>query len=148
MTEAATQEANEISHFELRGFLEKAIIDGYRNDPLVETDSDNKRIGLAVNVDLGRKLDRCLNQRLVPYLHKHKSRSKIFEIVITHDIIRELKRSRISNTTTMQALAREISNFEYGPLKLDGGTARVVRGPYDDFVKFLGCEFNDEGDLT
>ena len=64
VTEGATQEANEISHFELRGFLEKAIIDGYRNDPLVEIDSDNKRIDLAVNVDLGRKLDRCLNQRL------------------------------------------------------------------------------------
>jgi hypothetical protein len=142
--EAAAQEANEISHFELRGFLEKAIIDGYRNDPLIETDSQNNKIGLAVNVELGRKLDRCLNQRLIPYLHKHRSRSGIFEVVITHDIIRELKRSRISNTLTMQALAREIPNFEYGPLKLNDGTARVVHGPYDDFVKFLNCDFNDE----
>jgi hypothetical protein len=41
----------------------------------------------------------------------------------------------------MDALAREISNFKYGPLKINGGTARVVHGPYDDFVKFLKCDF-------
>ena len=48
---------------------------------------------------------------------------------------------------SMQALAREIPNFEYGSIKLNGGTARVVRGPYDGFVEFLDCDFKDEGDL-
>ena len=144
VVEAATQEANEMSHFELRGFLEKAIINGYRFDPLAEMDSFNEKIVLALDLDLGRKLDRCLNQRLVPYLHKHVSRSKIFEVAVTHDIIRELKRSKISNASTMQALAREIPNFKYGPLKLNGDTVRVVHGPYDDFVNFLNCDFKDE----
>jgi hypothetical protein len=47
---------------------------------------------------------------------------------------------------TLQTLARELPNFEYGPLKLSGVSARVVHGQYDDFVKFLDCEFDDEGD--
>jgi hypothetical protein len=42
----------------------------------------------------------------------------------------------------MQALAREIPNFEYGPMKLNGTTVRVVHGPYvlgSDFIDEEGC---------
>jgi hypothetical protein len=44
----------------------------------------------------------------------------------------------------MQALAREIPSFEYEPLKLNGETTRVVHGSYDNFVRFLECDFEDQ----
>lgn len=143
VTEAAIQEANETARFEIRGFLVQAINDGYRIDPDLRSKDDR-----TIEVSFQEKLDRCLQKKLVPYLHKHNSRSGISDVVITHDIVRELKKNKISNITTMQALSREIPNFQYGPLKLNGGTARVVRGPYDDFIKFLDCDFKDEGDST
>jgi hypothetical protein len=58
-------------------------------------------------------------------------------LVITHDIMKEIKRHKITNVGTMQALSRELPGFDYGPLKLQGKPQRVVHGFYDDFLKFL-----------
>ena len=138
VTAAAIQEVNETAHFEVRGLLEKGVNEVYRNDPIVDG------MGLRLEVSFQQKLDRCLNKRLIPYLHSHRGRTGVSEVVITHDIIRELKRNRISNITTMQALAREIPEFEYGSLKLNGETTRVVHGPYSDFAKFLDWNFEEE----
>jgi hypothetical protein len=138
VTAAAIQDASETAYFELRGFLEQAIIDGYRNDPIFDARENHREVAFQ------EKLDRCLNKRLVPYLHNHLNRTKLSEVVITHDIIRELIRYKISNITTMQALAKEIPGFEYGSLKLNGNTRRVVHGPYSDFTKFLNCSFDEE----
>jgi hypothetical protein len=63
--------------------------------------------------------------------------------VITHDVLREIKRFKIANIGTLQALAREIPNFTYGLLKLGGKNERVVHGPYEDFVKFLNIGFEE-----
>ncbi len=74
---------------------------------------------IIVEVDFDQKLDRCLAKKMIPYLHKHTSQTKISKVVMTHDIIREMRRNKIGNIGTLQAIARELPNFEYGPLKLN-----------------------------
>lgn len=137
VTETAIQEANDTAYFELRGFFIQGVNDAYRNDPSV----DEKNLRLEASFQ--QKLDRCLKKKLIPYLHDHYDKDRLSKIVLTHDVIAKLKRHKISNVTTMQALAKEIPNFAYDVLKLNTGSARVVHGPYEDFVKFLNCDFRE-----
>jgi hypothetical protein len=139
VTETAIEEANYTSYFELRGFFIQSINNAYRNDPMV----DEKN--LRIEVSFQEKLDRCLTKKLIPYLHDHHERTGVSNVVLTHDVIVELKRHKISNITTMPALAREIPQFEYGPLYLNNSkTMKAVHGSYKDFLKFLNCDFKEE----
>ena len=140
--ESAAQEASETTRFELLGLFVNAIHDGYRKDPIIETDAEGRRIYNDVN--LQRKFDRCLTQRLVTYLFNHMGRDKKSQVIITHEVMKEIKRNKITNVGTMQALANELPGFEYGPLFHDSKTIRVVHGPYDDFLKFLNFSADDE----
>jgi hypothetical protein len=139
VTETAIQEANDTAYFELRGFFIEDVNDAYRNDPSVDEEK-----GLRLEVSFQQKLDRCLTKKLIPYLHDYYDKDRVSKIVLTHDVIGELKRHKISNITTMQALAKEIPDFAYDVLKLNTGSARVVHGPYDYFVKFLNSDFREK----
>ena len=91
------------------------------------------------------RLNFCLKNKLLPYLHQHTRRYGIEEIIITHDILAELKRSvdHIEGITTLEDLGKEVSGFEYCQRKLGGINRKVLAGPRTEFVKFLEGEVND-----
>ena len=127
VTAKAIEEAEETNYFELRGFLESDINERFRLDPYRNSE------GYVTAATFPEKLDHCLSNRLVPYLHRRDKS----EIVITHDIIKELRKARIVNLTTMPALAKEIQDFKYEPTWFNGKTRRVIHGPYNSFITFL-----------
>ena len=58
--ENVIEQSNDETYFGLRGFLEQAIIEGYRTNFRIEPN------GLVVNFQM--KLTHCLDHRTVPYL--------------------------------------------------------------------------------
>ncbi|MGA7368758.1 MAG: hypothetical protein WBX01_06475 [Nitrososphaeraceae archaeon] len=131
------EETKELTYFELRSFFGQAIIDGYRKDPFLLRDSDGRII--ENEIDFEQKLTRCLTQRLIQYLHSRGDGT----IIITHDIVRELQNKRISNLITMQSIADEIQGFSLKNLRINGSQMKVVAGPYDKFLEFLNCKFQE-----
>lgn len=137
------EESNEITYFEVRAFLEQAIIDSYRKDPDHLRDSYGSEIPQSVTFE--NKLEICIAKRLISFLHKKFDKSKGCEmLVITQNVITELHNKRISNVITMQALADEIEGFEYRNLRINGKKMRVVIGAVEDFMRFLSCDFEEE----
>jgi hypothetical protein len=137
------EQSAESTYFELRGFFNRVIIDNYRKDPIIERDSDG-RIIYNDKIGLEQKLNQCVTKKLIEYLHQRDDGT----IIITHDIIQELQRNKITNVTTMQSLAEEIPGFVYKNMKVNGKVMRVVSGSYDDFlISFLNCKFEEDEEL-
>lgn len=132
------EETNELTYFELRSFFGQAIIDGYRKDPIILRDSDGSPIDNEIGFE--QKLDRCLKQRLIQFLHSRDGGT----VIITHDIVRELQNKKISNLITMQSIADEIEGFTLKPIRVNGKVMKVVSGKYEDFVEFLRSSFEEE----
>ena len=74
----------------------------------------------GVIINFITRLNFCLTNKLVPYLHEHTRRDNAQEIIITHDILTELKRSidHIEGITTMEDLGKEIPGFDYTSRRL------------------------------
>ena len=66
--ENVIEQSNDETYFALRGFLEQAIIEGYRKDFRIDPN------GVAVTFRM--RLSHCLDYRTVPYLIKHLSKPK------------------------------------------------------------------------
>ena len=66
--ENVIEQSNDETYFGLRGFLEQAVIEGYRTDFRIDPN--------GVVVDFKMKLSHCLDHRAVPYLIKHPSKPK------------------------------------------------------------------------
>jgi hypothetical protein len=118
------EENTEQAYFELRGFLMNQITNAYsRHIRTLYKEQDP-----GVTIQFSTRLDFCLTNKLVPYLQKHTRRDNIEEIIITHDILAELKRTidHIEGITTMEDLGKELSGFEYTSRKLGGKAQRVL----------------------
>ena len=134
------EENTEQAYFELRGFLMGQVTNAYSRHIRTlykEQDPD-------VVIDFITRLNFCLTNKLVPYLHKHTKRDKVEEIIITHDILAELKSEidDLEGITTMEDLGKEIPGFECASRKMAGKSWRVLAGTSKDFIDFL------EGKIT
>jgi hypothetical protein len=133
--QSAVQDSNEEKQFELVGFLRNAIQEAYRRDAAVEG-----RLGIEVNLQM--KINDCLRKASIPFLYEHKrNKGKEVEVVITANILSELKRYNRSQTNssnyTLAALASEIPGFKADQRKINGTNKKVACGPkvkFDDFL--------------
>ena len=142
------QEVSEERQFELRGFLQQAILEGYRRDSFTNphpstVDDDGKRIYTEVTFE--QKINYCLDNRSISFLHLCKRNSgHEIEIAITSNIRSELKRhDKLASAMTMNALASKIPGFEYDLRNVGGQRVRVICGPKSEFFSFLNCEVRE-----
>ena len=143
--ENVIEQSNDETYFGLRGFLEQAVLAGYRLNFRIDPNG-------AV-VDFKAKLSLCLDHGAVPYLIRRPARPKpdgthtAMEILITWNVIPELLKAKVPNITSLASLATEIPGFKYGNVKITGlkKAKKVVHGNYDDFVNFIKCTL--EGDV-
>jgi hypothetical protein len=136
------EENTEQAYFELRGFLMDQLTDAYsRHIRTLYKEQDP-----AVTIQFSTRLDFCLTNKLVPYLHEHKRRDGADEILITHDILAELQRTidHIEGVTTLEDLGKEMPGFEYTSRKLGGKARRVLAGNRNDFVDLLESDANED----
>jgi hypothetical protein len=142
-------EAGEEKQFELRGFLQQAIMEAYRrevytNPDPATLDNDGKRIK-EMSVSFDQKINYCLENKSVTFLHLVKRNSgHEREIAITSNIRSELQKyDRTKSVMTMNALASKIPGFESDLRNVGGARVRVICGPYSKFREFLNCEVRE-----
>jgi hypothetical protein len=92
----------------------------------------------AVVIDFMTRLNFCLDNKLVPFLHEHINKQGMNEIIITADIFSEIKRSgrEIMSLTHLEDLAKEIG-FEECQRKVNDQQRRVIAGTRQQFTDFL-----------
>ena len=131
------EENTEWAYFEVRGFLMDHITEAYSRH--IRTLYKEQDPGIVI--DFSTRLDFCIKNKLLPFLHSHTRKDNTEEIVITHDILKELtkKLDHIEGITTLEDLGKEIPGFEYCQRKLgpDNKNTKVLAGKHEDFVKFL-----------
>jgi hypothetical protein len=143
------QDLSEERQFEIRGFLQEAILEAYRREAFTNPDpstidSQGKRI-YDFHVSLEQKVNYCLDNNSVTFLHKCKrNMGQGIDIAITSNIRSELKKyDKLMSTMTMNALASKIPGFEYGLRNVDGQRVRVICGAKSSFDLFLKCEVTE-----
>ena len=82
------EENTEQAYFELRGFLMDQITNAYSRH--IRTLYKEQDPGVIINFIT--RLNFCLTNKLVPYLHEHTRRDNAPDIIITHDILTEAER--------------------------------------------------------
>jgi hypothetical protein len=130
----AVQESNEEKHFELVGFLRHTIQEAYRRDAMSEV-----RSGIKTTLQI--KINYCLQSESIPFLFEHKrNKGEEVEVVITANILSELRRynkSQTSNNYTLAALASKIPGFKVDQRKINGENKKVACGSKAKFYEFL-----------
>ena len=91
-----------------------------------------------INQPFDYRLNFCLKHNLIPFLNTNSNG----EIIITSDLIQELKNRRIYGISSLQEVSNIIDGFEYGQKKL--GKNRNVRAAYGSITQLL--EFLDMDD--
>ena len=86
------------------------------------------------NLPFENRLDFCLTHKLIPFLNTNKNK----EILITSDLLLELKKQRINYITSLSQVAKMINGFEYGQKKLGTRNVRAVYGSNVQLIDFLG----------
>jgi hypothetical protein len=138
------EENTEWAYFEVRGFLMGQITDAYsRHIRALYKEQDP-----GVVIDFNTRLNFCMINKLLPFLHQYIRKDGTEEVVITHDILKELTRKldHIEGITTLEDLGKEIPGFDYCQRKLgpDNRNTKVLAGKRDDFVKFLEGDIEDD----
>jgi hypothetical protein len=137
------EENTEWAYFEVRGFLMDHITEAYsRHIRTLYKEQDP-----GVVIDFNTRLNFCMTNKLLSYLHSHTKKDGTEEIVITHDILKELtkKLDHIEGITTLEDLGKEVPGFDYCQRKLgpDSRNTKVLAGKREDFVKFLEGNIED-----
>jgi hypothetical protein len=133
------EESSEETHFELRGFFVDKITNAYSRH--IRTLTSNQEV--VLDISFASRLDFCLNNDLIPFLHQHTNRKNETEIAITADIFTELKKQKIENITHLRDLATELG-FEYCQRKLGGIQTKVVCGERKKFIDLLEGNIEEE----
>jgi hypothetical protein len=138
------EENTENAYFEIRAFLMDHITDAYsRHIRTLYREHDP-----AVVIDFNTRLNFCMKNKLLPFLHSHTRKDGIEEVIITHDILKELrnKLDHIEGITTLEDLGKEIPSFMYCQRKLGlrNKNTKVLAGKDHDFVNFLEGKIGDE----
>ena len=111
-----------------RNFLITKINDAYCK--YYKSIADSRTID-GVNQSFNKRLTFCLEHNLIPFLNTNSKG----EIIITSDIIQELKNHRISAISSLKEVSNIIYGFEYGQKKL--GSNRNVRAAYGSITQLL-----------
>jgi hypothetical protein len=138
------EENTEWAYFEVRGFLMDHITEAYsRHIRTLYKEQDP-----GVVIDFKTRLNFCIKNKLLPFLNSHTRKDNTEEIVITHDILKELtkKLDHIEGITTLEDLGKEIPGFEYCQRRLgpDNRNTKVLAGKQVDFAKFLEGKIEDD----
>jgi hypothetical protein len=78
----------------------------------------------------------CLNNNLIPFLSTNKNN----EIIITSDLIQELKINRINTIASLQEISTMIEGFTYGQKKIGKKNVKAVYGSKNQLLEFLGFD--------
>ena len=138
------EENTEWAYFEVRGFLMDHITEAYsRHIRTLYKEQDP-----GVVIDFHTRLNFCITNKLISFLHVHTKKDNTEEIVITHDILKELtkKLDHIEGITTLEDLGKEIPGFQYCQRKLgpNNRNTKVLAGNRNEFVDFLEGQIGGE----
>jgi hypothetical protein len=145
------KESSEETQFELRGFLQQQINEAYRRDvytnpdPSTIVETDNGIVRNIRHVSFSEKIDYCLYNKSIPFLHLCKrNHGQENEVAVTSNIRSEMRKyDRSASGTSMKSLASKMQGFDYDLRSLGGKRVRVICGPKSEFYDFLNCEFSE-----
>jgi hypothetical protein len=135
------EESSEETHFGLRAFFMDIITNAYSRH--IKALTPNQSQDMVLDISFMSRLDFCLNNDLIPFLHQHTNRKNQSKIAITADIFTELKKRKIENITHLRDLATELG-FEYCQRKLGGIQTKVVCGERMEFIEFLEGKMEED----
>jgi hypothetical protein len=129
----AVDESNEKTMFALRAFIVNRVNTAYL------------KTGDSKYFTLEDKLRICLSYNLISFLHVKRERNGNEIVIITHDIIDEIKNSLtgIENITSLNDIGLQIG-FVYGDKYVNGKKARVLFGIQESLLKFIDPDIGDE----
>jgi hypothetical protein len=137
------EENTEWAYFDIRGFFMDQITDAYsRHIRTLYKEHDP-----GVTIDFPTRLNFCIKNKLLPFLHGYARRDGTDEIVITHDILKEMTRKlgHVEGITTLEDLGKEIPGFVYCQRKLGPNkNTKVLAGKRHDFTTFLEGDIKDD----
>ena len=87
------------------------------------------------------RLNICLENSLIPFLNTNADED---EIILTSDLIEELKRNRINGISSLKEVSTIINDFEYKQKKIGYRNVRAACGTRKEFLGFLGFEVKAE----
>jgi hypothetical protein len=129
----AVDESSEKTMFALRAFMVNRINTSFsrNNNDTFPTLKD--------------KLLHCFNHDLIPFFHKKVERSGNEIIIITHDIMDEIRHAStaIENITSLKDIGLQIG-FVYDDKYVNGKKARVLFGSCETLLKFIDPHIADE----
>jgi hypothetical protein len=129
----AVDESNELTHFGLRAFILNKInetcVRFFRN---ITDESNHNQYELD---NSSSKLRFCLQNKLISFLHIIDNDY----ILITSDIMKELRNSNIENITSLKDIGL-LLNFKYTNKNFNGKKMRVLYGNMDTLLEFLDAE--------
>lgn len=126
----AIDESYELTHFELRAFLLTKINETYSKYSKINTEENNKNDNIILS-----KICFCLKHKLIPFLHFFNDNN----IVITIDIMSELKNNNIENITSLHDVGT-LLNLNYTNMNFFGKKRRLLYGQMDNLLRFLDLE--------
>jgi Bifunctional DNA primase/polymerase, N-terminal len=138
------EENTEWAYFEVRSLLMDRITDAYsRHIRTLYKEQDP-----GITIDFSTRLNFCIKNKLLPFLHSHTRKDNTEEIAITHDILKELTKNldHIEGITTLEDLGKEIPGFLYCQRKLgpNNRNTKVLAGKRDDLAEFLEGDIEDD----
>lgn len=146
------QEAKEESQFELSGFLQQQIIEAYRRDiyanpdPATLIETENGSVRSTKPVTFVQKMDYCLNNRSITFLHKcNRNLGQDDDIAITSNIRSKLKEyNKTATAASMETLASKIPDFSYSQRWIGKDKVRVICGPISKFREYLDYKITED----
>ena len=133
------KESKEDVELLFRGYLVNKINDTYnryyRNIEKINSDSNAE----VPNLPFSSRLNFCLEHNLIPFLNPVTIKDEKSMIVITSDLIYDIK-NKIPSISSLNEVSQIIDGFEYGQKKLAGRNVRAAYGTKEQLLDFLGLE--------
>jgi hypothetical protein len=124
----AVDESNEKTFFGLRSIVLNKINVACSQYSRVYGNEEFARIGISID----KKLRFCLDNNLIPYLHKIDG----YNIAITVDIMNDIKHHSLENITSLKDIG-SIVGVKYVNKKFNGKRMRLLEGSIGNLTTFL-----------
>lgn len=129
----AVDESNELTHFGLRAFILNKINETYSRF-FRNTGDENNHNQYELD-NSASKLRFCLQNNLISFLHLIDNNF----ILISSDVLKELRNSNIENITSLKDIGL-LLNFKYTNKNFNGKKMRVLYGRMDTLLEFMDAE--------
>jgi hypothetical protein len=138
------EENTEWAYFEVRGFFMDQITAAYsRHIRTLYKEQDP-----GITIDFNTRLNFCIINKLLPFLHSYTRRDGTDEIVVTHDILNEIVRrsDHVEGITKLEDSGKEMPGFEHCQRKWGSNNrnTKVLAGKRHDFITFLEGDIRDD----